>query len=298
MTTGTDSLARDNRRGILAMSGAMACFIVNDALVKYASQSMPTAQLIFVRGLMATALVLAVAQATGATARRREMMRGWVAARAGVDAVATLVYLVSLFHLPIANATAINLASPLFITLLAVIFLGERVGWGRWIAIGVGFAGVLLVIQPRAEGFNVFALVCLAATLLHAVRDLLTRRIPLGIPSILVTLATAIAVTTLSGLLSPFEGWRPFGLFELGLLALASVFLAVGYYWIISSMRQGEMSIVSPFRYTGLLWALVLGFAVWGDVPNLMGWCGIALLIGSGLYVLHGERSRHAAKAG
>ena len=300
MTTDADSLIRANRRGILAMSGAMACFIVNDALVKYASQTMPTAQLIFVRGIMASILVLAVAHSMGATARIGETLRGWVAARACVDAVATMVYLVSLFHLPIANATAINLASPLFITLLAVMFLGEQVGRARWLAIGAGFVGVLLVIQPRAEGFNVFALVCLAATMLHAVRDLLTRRIALGVPSILITLSTAIAVTTLSGLLLPLEGWRPFGLFELGLLALASVFLAAGYYWIISGMRHGEMSIIAPFRYTGLLWALVIGFAVWGDVPNLMGWCGIALLIGSGLYVLHGERarSRHAARAG
>jgi len=281
-----------NRRGILSMTGAMAAFIVNDALVKYASQSMPTAQLICVRGVMASLLVLAVAHALGATARIGAIAQGAVALRAGVDAVATMLYLVSLFHLPIANATAINLASPLFITAFAVLFMSERVGWRRWLAIMVGFGGVLLVIQPRAEGFNVFALVCLLATVFHAARDLLTRRIDAGVPSILVTLATAVAVTLLSGVLSVFEGWRAFGLFELALLALASVFLAGGYYLIIDGMRHGEVSLVAPFRYTGLLWALGIGFIVWRDVPNTLAWAGIALLIGSGLYVLHRERVR------
>ncbi len=279
------------------MCVAMACFIVNDALVKYASQSMGTAQLIFVRGVMASVLVFAVARSMGVMRRIGETTRGWVAARAGVDALATFVYLVSLFHLPIANATAINMASPLFIAMLASLFLGELVGWRRWFGIVVGFAGVLLVIQPSAGGFNVFSIVCLGATLLHAIRDLMTRRIPMGIPSILITLATAVTVTVLAAVLTLFEGWRAFGAFELGLLALASVFLAGGYYAIIAGMREGEASLIAPFRYTGLLWALALGFVVWGDVPNALAWAGIALLIGSGVYVLHRERVRaHQAR--
>lgn len=285
--------AAENRRGILSMVGAMACFISNDALVKFASQSMPSAQLIFVRGALSVILVLVVAHALGATARLVEATRGWVAGRAVVDAMATMLYLGSLFHLPIGNATAINLAAPLFMTVFAVMFLGERVRGDRWLAVGAGFLGVLLVIQPRAEGFNYYALVCLLGTLFHAARDLMTRRIDAGIPSILITLATAVAVTLVSGVLSVIQGWRPFGLFELALLALASVFLAGGYYLIISSMRHGEMTLVAPFRYSGLLFALLLGYAVWGDVPNTLAWVGIALLIASGLYVVHNAKRRN-----
>lgn len=281
-----------NRRGILSMIGAMACFVSNDALVKFASQSMPSAQLIFVRGALSVLLVLVVAHALGATTRLAEATRGWVACRAVVDAIATMLYLGSLFHLPIGNATAINLAAPLFMTVFAVLFLGERVHGARWLAVGAGFLGVLLVIQPRAEGFNYYALVCLLGTLFHAARDLMTRRIHASIPSILITLATAVAVTVVSGVLSLFQGWRPFGLFEFGLLALASVFLTGGYYLIINSMRHGEMTLVAPFRYSGLLFALLLGYSVWGDVPNGLAWSGIALLIGSGLYVLHNEKRR------
>jgi drug/metabolite transporter (DMT)-like permease len=282
---------RTNRRGIQFMVAAMACFIVNDALVKYASQSMPAAQLIFLRGIMASVLVLAVARALGATAQLSDMTRRPVLARAGVDAIATILYLVSLFHLPLGNVTAINMASPLFIAALAVPLLGERVDARRWTAIWVGFGGVLLVIQPQAAAFNVFSLVALAATALHACRDLLTRRIGTTVPAIIVTLTTAIAVTLLAGALSLFEGWRPFGYGELALLAMASIFLAAAYHLIIWATRSGELSVIAPFRYTGLLWALVLGYAVWGDVPNTLAWVGIMLLIGAGLYALHRERA-------
>ena len=286
------SQAAANRRGILCMIGAMGCFVTNDGLVKFASQSMPSAQLIFIRGAMSVLLVLAVAHALGATARLREATRGWVAGRALVDATATMLYLGSLFHLPIANATAINLAAPLFMTMFAALFMAERVRGARWLAVGAGFLGVLLVIQPRAQGFNSWALVCLLGTLFHAARDLMTRRIHAGIPSILITLATAVAVTVVSGVGSLLQGWQPFGLFEFGLLGLASVFLTGGYYFIISSMRHGEMTLVAPFRYSGLLFALVLGYGVWGEVPNALAWFGIALLIASGLYVLVSEKRR------
>jgi drug/metabolite transporter (DMT)-like permease len=288
----TVSVSAANRRGIVCMVGAMACFVTNDALVKFASQSMPSAQLIFIRGFMSVLLVLAVAHALGATPRMREATRGRVAGRALVDAIATMLYLGSLFHLPIGNATAINLAAPLFMTMFAALFMAERVRGARWLAVGFGFLGVVLVIQPRAEGFNAWALVCLLGTLFHAARDLMTRRIHAGIPSILITLSTAVAVTVVSGVSSLFQGWQPFGLFEFGLLALASVFLTGGYYFIINSMRHGEMTLVAPFRYSGLLFALVLGYLVWGEVPNALAWFGIALLIASGLYVLVSEKRR------
>ncbi|HYW55401.1 MAG TPA: DMT family transporter [Polaromonas sp.] len=288
-------LAAANRRGILCMVGAMAFFVTNDALVKFVSQSMPAAQLIFIRGLMSVVLVLVVAHAMGVTSRMREAARGWVAGRAVVDAIATMLYLGSLFNLPIGNATAINLAAPLFMTLFAALFMAERVRGARWLAVVVGFAGVLMVIQPRADGFNPYALVCLFGTLFHAARDLMTRRIDAGIPSILITLSTAVAVTLVSGAGTLIQGWKPFGLAELGLLALASVFLTGGYYLIINSMRQGEMTLIAPFRYSGLLFALLLGYGVWGEIPNALAWFGIALLIGSGLFVLINEKRRRPA---
>lgn len=286
----SDAVRAANRRGILCMSGAMACFIANDAMIKYVSQSMGAAQLIFVRGVLVTLLVLAVVRATGAAPRLADTGNRWVVLRACVDAGATLLYLGALFHLPLANATAINLGSPLFMIVFAVLFLHEKVDASRWIAVGAGFAGVLLVIQPSAAGFNAWALVALVGTLGHAARDLLTRRVPAGVPSILITLATAISVMLLAGAVSLVQGWKPFGLFESGLLAVAAVFLATAYHLLITGLRQGEMSLIAPFRYSGLLFALLIGYVVWDDVPNLLAWCGIALLVGSGLYMLRAER--------
>lgn len=282
-----DALRADNRRGVLAMSAGMASFVTNDTLVKYVSQSLPGPQLIFIRGLFATVLVLAIVHWLGATRQVPRLLERRVVARAMFDGFATLTYLTSLFHLPIANATAINMATPLFITLFAVLAYKEQVLAQRWLAIATGFAGVLLVVQPSGAAFNAYALLCLGGTLLHATRDLLTRSIDRAIPSIVITLSTAVMVTLMAGAWTWLAGdWKPVAPRELALLAAASVFLSGGYYLLTVAMRAGEMSVVAPFRYAGLLFAVVLGFAVWGDVPNALAWSGIVLLVASGLYLL------------
>lgn len=271
-----------NRRGILAMSAAMASFVANDSLVKLVSESLPAAQLIFLRGVFATMLLLVMAFALGAHRRLASLGDRRVLLRTGFDGFATLAYLTSLFHLPLANATAINMATPLFITLFAVVAFRERVPAARWLAIVTGFVGLLLVVQPAGAAFNAYALLCLGGTLLHAGRDLTTRTIDARIPAILITLSTAVTVTVLAGLWSLVQPWQPPSALQLTQLAAASVFLSGGYYLIIIAMRGGEMSLIAPFRYTGLLFALVLGWALWGDVPNALAWVGIVMLVGRG----------------
>lgn len=276
------------------MALAMASFVANDALVKFVSQSLPAAQLIFLRGLFAVALLLCAAHlmgllrtpAKGMLGPVQQVMLRPVLIRSALDALATMVYLASLFHLPLGNATAINMATPLMITLFVVLAWHEKVSMGRWVAILIGFAGVLMIVQPAADSFNAWALLCFAGTALHAARDLCTRKIPGHVPSVLITLGTAVAVTALAGVLSLAQGWQAFTSVQLALLATASVFLSVGYYLLILSNRAGDMSVVAPFRYVGLLFALILGWAVWGDLPNALAWTGIALLLGAGLYML------------
>ena len=216
-----------DRRGIRWMLLAMCAFIVNDALVKLASATLPPPQIIGIRGLFACALVLAVARATGTALQPRALAGGWVALRAAIDAAATFGYLLSLFHLPLANATAINMATPLFIT-LAVALMGQAVGPWRWAATAIGLGGVLLVIQPRLDGFNGWAWLCLGSTLLHALRDLVTPRIPKSLPSLSITLATAAAVTLLALMWSGFAGWQPMRVGQLALLAAAAAGFAGG----------------------------------------------------------------------
>lgn len=288
----TAEQARSNRIGILWMVLAMTCFIANDALVKTVLARIPSAQMIVVRGCMAIALIMLVAWRMGALVRVSELFRGWVGVRAGCEGVGTFLYLAALYHLPLANATAIYMSSPLFIGILALFFLRERVDARRWVAIGLGFLGVMLVIQPQAEGFNLYAWLCLLSTLVYAGRDLLTRKIPVGTPSIVVTLATAAVVVGMAVVVLLFEGWTPMLWSDVGLLALAAGCLSTAYYSVIASVRRGEVSVVAPFRYVGLLWAVVLGYLIWGDVPNPLAWAGIGLLLCAGLYMISQQRVR------
>jgi len=286
-----------NRRGILAMSLSMACFVANDALVKHVSSTLSSGQLIFVRGLMATALMLAVAQGMGLLRQVPQMRDRALWLRALLDGVASLVYLTAVFHLPLGQATAINLASPLFAILMAMWWLRERVTLMRGLAVLTGFGGVLLVIQPAGDTFNAYTLLALLGTLLHATRDLLTRRIPAHVPAVLISLSTALMVTILAGMLSLFQTWQPVPLSAVLQLGLAAVFLCSGYYTLILAMRSGDVSVIAPFRYSGLLFALLIGHVLWDEMPNLLAWIGIALLVGSGLTILHTERRRQQAAA-
>jgi drug/metabolite transporter (DMT)-like permease len=287
---------RVNARGIRLMMASMAAYLVNDTLVKFAGQTVPPAQLILVRGIMAFACIVLAARVTAAPVRLAHCNNRWVVARALIDAGATFAYLTSLLHLPIANATAINMAAPLFIAVLAVVLLRERAGLVRWLTIAVGFIGVLLVIQPRSEGFNAFSVLCLFATLLHAFRDLVTRRVPPGIPSFSITLASLFTVLILAALALLFLGWKPMTAAEFGLLAAASIFLAAGYHLITLAARAGDLTVIAPFRYSGLLFALIAGAVIWGEWPNALGWVGIALLIAAGLWLLRQERARAVAR--
>ncbi len=292
MTQDAKALHAANRRGVLAISAGMASFVANDTLVKYVSESLPASQLILLRGIMASALLLAIVHATGATRRLAELFDGRVMARAGLDALGTVAYLVSLFHLPLANATAINMATPLVVTVLAVVAFREQVNAARWLAIAVGCTGVLLVVQPRGAQFNAYALLCLAGTVFQASRDVATRLIDRTIPSLLITLSTAIAVTLLAGVWSLFQGWERVQPVQLGLLAASSVFLSAAYFLVTVAMRAGEMSLIAPFRYSGLVFALLLGYAVWGHVPSAWAWAGIALLLGAGLWLMRAPQAR------
>jgi drug/metabolite transporter (DMT)-like permease len=290
---------KDTRGGILAMCGAMALFLVNDSMVKLVSERLAMDQIVLLRGLFGSLLVLAfLVLAQPWTLRflaHPGMMR--VGGRAALDAASSFTYLWALFHLPLPNVSAINLSSPLLVTVLAVLLLGEHVAWRRWSAIAAGLVGVLMVVQPSTSAFTWFSLVALAGTLMGALRDVMTRRIAMEIPSVLVTFATAVAITAIAGVSVLFRGWAPVTAADLALLAAASLFLIGAYQLIIVAMRVAETSVVAPFRYTAIVWALLLGYALWGDVPNGMALAGIAVLVASGLYLMHRERVARRRRA-
>jgi drug/metabolite transporter (DMT)-like permease len=283
-------LNRANKIGIAAAIGAGLCFVSNDALVKHVSAQLASAQLIFIRGVFACLMLYVAGLVVFKQNDYRAVFRPAVLRRASLDAIATLAYLSALAFIPLGNATAINMAAPIFIAAGAALIFKEQVSRFRWLLILMGFAGVLMVIQPRAEGFNQYAWLCLGATLLHSLRDLSTRTIPSHIPSVVVTMATALAVTLLAGVYSLLQGWKPLDMASMLSLLLASSFLSVAYFLIVKSMRAGDMSVISPFRYSALPFALFLGYLAWNEVPNVLAWTGIALLLVSGVLMLRGQR--------
>lgn len=271
---------------------AMAAFVVNDSMVKLSSAEMGVPQIMAVRGAMATVLLAALAYARGAFRSPRVILQPMVLVRTVADIGATVFYISALASLPLANATAIFQALPLTVTLGAALFLGEPVGWRRWTAIGVGFLGVLVIVRPGLEGFTAASLYVLASVLCAAVRDLVTRRLPMAIPSLFISVATAFAVMLTGWAMVPFTEWTPLEPRQFGTLAVAAVMIGVGYIFIVEAMRTGDMGFVAPFRYSILLFALLIGILVFGERPDALVLLGSAIVVASGGYTLYRERRR------
>ncbi|TIM16212.1 MAG: DMT family transporter [Mesorhizobium sp.] len=280
-----------NLRGALFMVVAMSGFTLNDAITKVASESMNMAQVMLIRGAFASLFVGLLAWQRGALALPGSMLQPMVAIRVIGEAGATASFLIALAHLPIANVSAVLQALPLAVTMGAALVFKEGVGWRRWLAIAIGFAGVLIIVRPGFEGFSIYSLLALACVACCAVRDLATNRIPQAIPTLLVSTTTALAMTMLgAALLLPMGGWTPMTGESTAFLALAAVLVVIGYQFIIMAMRVGDISFIAPFRYTALLWSILLGLFIFGDVPDLPMILGASIIVCSGLYALYRER--------
>lgn len=286
----------DNRRGILAMSASVVVFIFNDALLKLAAETMPPIQAIGLRGIFATAWCGVALALTGTWRKAPYVIQPQVLVRAGLEAAAAVLYLVALAHIPFAIATAVNLSTPLFLAMLAVLILKEQVGWRRWTTISLGFAGVLMVIQPRPGDIDAWVWLVVLASFVGALRDIVGRNVPAHVPTLVVSLGSAVGVAAIGCLWATVDGWRPVDLRGLGYLLASSLFLAAGYQLLMLALRSGaEVSVIGAFRYGSILWALGIGYVVWGDVPNLLAAMGIGVIVAAGLHLLHRERRRRTA---
>lgn len=281
----------DNQRGILAILGASLAFVLNDAIVKLVSRDLPIGELIFVRGVMATALIGAVAWAYGAMRPLSLVFTPHVGSRVIASAISTVFIVLALKYMPLATVTAVLQTTPLAVTAGSALLFKEHVGWRRWMATLAGFLGVMLIVRPTGiEGEGAYALLAIFALICTTARDLSTRMLHRDIPSMYVATMSS-GLIMLSGLVFvPFEGaWiMPSGR-VLALLALASVCLLFAYNLVIYAMRTGELSAVSPFRYTLIPVALLLGYLIWGDVPDMLAMLGIGLVAAAGLYSLYRE---------
>ena len=281
-----------NLTGALLMMASMACFTVNDSLLKATDGAVPLFQLIFLRGALTTLLIFGSAGRLGSMSLRGIGRADWklIGLRCIGEIAAAYFFLSALFHMPLGNVTAILQALPLSITLVSALMFREAVGWRRMAAIGVGFVGVLLIVRPGTDGFNIWSIYALLAVLCVTLRDLSTRRLSPGVPSMTVTLVTAVAIMIASGLAALSAPWAPITP-PLGMMILgSSVFVLGGYFFSVRVMRIGDVSFVAPFRYTGLIWALLLGWFVFGDWPSGLTLLGAGIIVGTGLFTLYRER--------
>lgn len=274
------------------MLTAMSLFVANDVLMKLAREVYPVGQAITLRTAFAIltglALVFALKQGDGL----RLALQPRVLLRGIVEAFTALTFVWSLGLLPIANITAIAMASPLLIVVLAVALRIERVGWRRTLAVLVGFIGVLIVVRPSADGFNAAALVALGSAVLVACRDLLTRSIGNEVPSTVISLTTTVLVGVVAAGFGLSEAWQPIWRRETIYVAMAAVLVASGSFFVIGAFRNTDVGFVSGYRYSVVVFAVIVGYLVWGDVPDPIAFAGIALIVGSGLYTMHRQRVR------
>lgn len=281
----------DNLRGALYMIGAMAGFTLNDTGMKAATQSLPLFEAIALRGAMTLAMLAVLGVAIGGL-RHRLTRRDTViiGIRTLAEIAATGLFLTALMHMPLANLSAILQSLPLAVTLGAALFFGERIGWRRMIAILIGFGGVLLIIRPGTDGFDRWSVMGLASVGCVVLRDLATRYLSPAVPSVLVSLWSATGVMAMGLVGCLFTGWQPITASEGLIVGAASVALIAGYMFGVMAMRVGDIGFVAPFRYTSLIWALMLGWLAFGTWPDAITMIGAGIVIATGIFTLYRER--------
>ena len=286
-----------NTRGMLAMAGASMLFVASDALAKVISRTWTVGQMMTVRGMIAIVLAFAVVVATGAGRRLPMIGKPLMILRSVLEGTVALTFLYALSLMPLADLTSILMLSPLAITVVSIFAFKEQVGWRRWAAILAGFVGMLLVVQPggaasAAPNYGFAAALGLCSVLGVAMRDTLTRFLPPDIPSVIITLAASIGSCAGGLVLSSLQGWNAFAWLPfLGCIA-AAVIVTAGNLLLVLACRGVDLSVVAPYRFSAVIWSIVVGMTVFGDVPNALSFAGMAIITASGLYAMHRERIR------
>lgn len=288
----------DNLRGAGLMVLAMLGFALEDMLIKLMAASLPIGQIVGMLGVGSALLLALILTLRGEALFTRAMWRPAIALRAIGELIGTIGFVTAIALTPLSSASAILQATPLFVTLGAALFLGETVGWRRWLAILVGFAGVMMIIRPGTDGFDWNSLFAVQGVIGLGIRDLATRRVPQRTSSLQLSFL-AFLVLIPAGAILMWTGQAEFApLAGVVLIYFVAALLIgiVAYYGIVAAMRVGEISFVSPFRYSRILFALIIGMGVFGERPDVMTFVGAAVIVGSGLYTLWRERLRKPAK--
>lgn len=285
----------DNLRGSLFMVLAMACFSAEDAFIKAAAETVPLGQIILLFGLFGTAIFILFTLRRGEKIFHPAILSRPIFIRSLCEIVGRLFFSISLVLIPLSSLSAILQATPLIVVIGAAVFFGEKVGWRRWTAILIGLIGVLMIIRPGLDGFDPASLFAVLGTLGFAGRDLSTRAAPkvlsnmqLGVYGFFILVPTGVLILLFNGETNELV-W-PSSLASLQILGTI-VFGFTAYYCLTVAMRIGEVSVITPFRYTRLIFALIIGVTLFGERPDTSTIVGSAIVIMGGIYTLLRSRS-------
>lgn len=274
------------------MLAGIGVITINDALMKYANESLPLGQTLAIRSVFVWVMILVFAWRAGGLSAfavhdwRRQLLRGLCLV------ISSWCFFFGLIRLPLAEAIAIASVGPLFLTMMAGPLLGESVGWRRWFAVAIGFVGALVIIQPGGSGFQYAALFPLAAAFLGGLRDVLQRQMSLGKEGTVAILAVSTTCVGLSGALTMPFAWTTPTLGQAAPIAAAGLLMGIAHYLMIEALRLAEAASIAPLRYTNFLWGSLWGFLIWGVLPQETTWIGVAIIAASGLYILRRETIR------
>ena len=286
--------SRDNLRGIGLMVIAMVGFTAADSFVKAASYDLPVGQILLLVGVFGGLIFALLTRAKGNAILARDFFLFPVMLRNASEILGTLCYITALSKIDLSTASAIIQATPLAVTFGAVILLKERVHWRRWSAILVGFVGVLIILRPGGSSFDMASIWAVIGMFGLAMRDLATRLVPRDLPTLRLS-TYGISMLIPAGLFLMALGQTPqqMSLMNWGQIISLVILSVAGYWAITAAMRIGDVSVVAPFRYTRILFALIVGAIVFGERPDMWTLVGVAITIAAGLYAFLRER-RHA----
>ena len=275
----------ENLRGILFMLLAMAGFALEDLFIKLLSSHLPVSQILFILGFSGTAVFLVIALLTHAPILHRDLLNRPVIVRTLCELFAALFFTSAIALTPLSSVASILMTTPLMVTMGAAIFFGEKVGWRRWTAIMIGFFGVLLILRPGFDSFMPTSLLAVLATIFLAVRDLATRTMQIDISTTTVSIYAFFAMGISGFFAMPFFSAMVIPSSIEIVYLISAVFVGViGYYAIVLATRNGDVSVISPFRYSRLVFAMLLSIIILRERPDLLTLSGAAIIVASGIY--------------
>ena len=277
----------ENTKGAFLISLAAACYVMSDIFMKFLSSEISMFQITFLRGLLVTFFLFSYCYISKASFFIREWKdRFVIGIRSILEVIMTYTFLAALFNMNVANANAILQLIPLMVLLGSFAFLRQSPKTHEWIAVLVGCLGAVIIIRPGALDFNFYTIHALVAVFCLAARDLLTVRLNKKIPSNIVAFYSTLMLTLASFLLSkePVH----FGDLSNSLFILyTAIFVSIGYIASVAAMRFGDVTFVSPFRYTALLWAMAMGFIFFQEIPKFTTLLGGLIIILAGIYIFY-----------